>query len=135
MEGKISQGKYEGHNIIIPWIPLTLKFSFSSINKSQACQDQALEVDLTNESFTHRMLYVALTRGGSPDSLTLYSREGLLTRNALYTEVSAKFICCSCISGIWISTVMKIITCLTNNFSHCMHTTAFFLASQLYHES
>ena len=79
-EGKISQGKYEGHNIIIPWIPLTLKFSFSSINKSQACQDQALEVDLTNESFTHRMLYVALTRGGSPDSLTLYSREGLLTR-------------------------------------------------------
>ena len=38
--------------------------------KSQGQTFKAVEVDLTNESFTHGMLYVALSRVGSPNCLT-----------------------------------------------------------------
>ena len=68
--------RYAGHDIIIPHIPLipsnsSLSFEFRrlqfpvalcfamTINKSQGQTFKAL-VDLTNESFTHGMLYVAL---------------------------------------------------------------------------
>jgi len=41
---------------------------------------------MTDESFTHGMLYVALSRVGSPDCLTLV-REDCRTRNVAYIKV------------------------------------------------
>ena len=42
---------------------------------------------LRMECFTHGMLYVALSRVGSPDCLTLLVREDRKTRNVVYSEV------------------------------------------------
>ena len=97
-------GRYAGHDIIIPRIPLipsnsTLPFEFRRLqfpvalcfamttNKSQGQTFKAVGVDLTNESFTHGMLYVALSRVGSPNCLTLLVREDRKTRNVVYSEV------------------------------------------------
>ena len=104
IEAKISHGKHAGHEIIIPRIPLipsnsTLPFEFRrvqfpislcfamTVNKSQGQTFKAVGVDMTDESFTHGMLYVALSRVGSPDCLTLLVREDRKTRNVVYTEV------------------------------------------------
>ena len=104
IEAKISHGRYTGHDIIIPRIPLipsnsTLPFEFRrlqfpvalcfamTINKSQGQTFKAVGVDLTNESFTHGMLYVALSRVGSPNCLTLLVGENRKTRNVIYNEV------------------------------------------------
>ena len=43
------------------------------INKSQGQTFTDVGIDLTEESFTHGMLYVALTWACSPDSLTFLS--------------------------------------------------------------
>ena len=56
-------------------------------NKSQGHTFKALGVDLTNESFTHRMLYVALSRVGSLNCLSLLVREDRKTCNVVYSEV------------------------------------------------
>ena len=58
-----------------------------TINKSQGQAFKAVGVDLTNESFTHGMLYVALSRVGSPSCLTLLVRENCKTCNVVYGEV------------------------------------------------
>ena len=104
IEVRISHGRYADHDIIIPRIPLIpsnsrLPFEFRrhqfpvalcfamTINKSQGQTFKAIGVDLTNESFTHGMLYVALSRVGSPNCLTLLVREGFKTRNVVYHEV------------------------------------------------
>ena len=58
-----------------------------TINKSQGHTFKAVGVDLTNESFTHRMLYVALSRVGSPNCLTFLVGENRKTRNVIYNEV------------------------------------------------
>jgi len=104
IDAKISHGRHAGHNIIIPRIPLipsnsTLPFEFRrvqfpvslcfamTINKSQGQTFKAVGVDLTDESFTHGMLYVALSRVGSPDCLTMLVREDRKTRNVVYNEV------------------------------------------------
>ena len=100
IEAKISHGRHAGHEIIIPRIPLIpsnsmLPFEFRrvqfpvslyfamTINKSQGQTFKAV-VDMTDESFTHGMLYVALSRVGSPDCLTLLVREDCKTRNVVY---------------------------------------------------
>ena len=57
------------------------------INKSQGQTFKAVGVDLTNESFTHGMLYVALSRVGSPKCLTLLVGENHKTHNVIYNEV------------------------------------------------
>ena len=104
--------RYVGHNIIIPRIPLipsnsTLPFEFRclqfpvalcfamTINKSQGQTFKAVGIDLTNESFTHEMLYVALSRVGSPNCLMLLVivREGFKT-NVVYNEVLIKCMYC-----------------------------------------
>ena len=66
---RISYGRYVGHDIIIPsnstWpfefrrlqFPVALCFAMT-INKSQGQTFKAVGIDLTNESFTHGMLYV-----------------------------------------------------------------------------
>jgi len=104
IEAKISSGRHAGHDIIIHRIPLipsnsTLLFEFRrvqfpvslcfamTINKSQGQTFKAVGVDMTNESFTHGMLYVALSRVGSPDCLTLIVREGRKAHNVVYSEV------------------------------------------------
>ena len=104
IEAKISHGKHAGHEIIIPRIPLipsnsTLPFEFRrvqfpislcfamTVNKSQGQTFKAVGVDMTDESFTRGMLYVTLSRVGSPDCLTLLVREDRKTRNVVYTEV------------------------------------------------
>ena len=111
IEARISHGRYVGHDIIIPRIPLipsnsTLPFEFRclrfpvvlcfamTINKSQGQTFKAVGIDLTNESFTHGMLYVALPRVGSPNCLTLLVREGFKTRNVVYNEVLIKSMYC-----------------------------------------
>ena len=58
-----------------------------TINKSQSQTFKTVGIDLTEESFTHGMLYVALSRVGSPDSLSLLVREDRKTRNVVYSEV------------------------------------------------
>ena len=63
-----------------------------TINKSQGQTFKAVGIDLTNESFTHGMLYVALSRVGSPNCLTLLVREGLKTH--VYNEVLIKCMYC-----------------------------------------
>ena len=104
VEAKISHGRYAGHDIIIPRIPLIpsnsvlpfefrrLQFSIAlcfamTINKSQDQTFKAVGLDLTDESFTHGMLYVALSRVGSADRLTLLVRGDCKTRNVVYSEV------------------------------------------------
>ena len=104
VEAKISHGRYAGHDIIIPRIPLipsnsVLPFEFRrlqfpialcfamTINKSQSQTFKAVGLDLTDESFTHGMLYVALSRVGSADRLTLLVRGDCKTRNVVYSEV------------------------------------------------
>ena len=101
IEAKIFHGRYAGHDFIIPCIPLipsnsTLPFEFRRlqfpvalcfammINKSQGQTFKAVGVDLTNESFTHGMLYVALSRVGSPNCLTFLVGENHKTRNVIY---------------------------------------------------
>ena len=66
--------------------PVAFCFAMT-INKSQAQTFKAEGVDLTNESFTHGMLYVALSRVGSPNYLTLLVGEGFKTPNVVYNEV------------------------------------------------
>ena len=58
-----------------------------TINKSQSQTFKAVGVDLTNESFTHGMLYVALSRVVSPECLTMLIREERKTRNVVYSEI------------------------------------------------
>ena len=58
-----------------------------TINKSQGQTFKAVGIDLTNESFTHGMVYVALSRVGSPNCLMLLVREGFKTRNVVYNVV------------------------------------------------
>ena len=104
IEARISHGRYAGQDIIIPRIPLipsnsALPFEFRrlqfpvvlsfvmTINKSQGQTFKAVGVNLTNESFTHGMLYIALSRVGSPNCLTLLVREDRKTRNVVYNEV------------------------------------------------
>ena len=66
--------------------PVALCFAMTR-NKSQSQTFKAERVDLTNESFTHGMLYVALSRVGSPNCLTVLVREDRKTRNVVYSEV------------------------------------------------
>ena len=70
------------------WLQFPVAICFAmTINKSQGQTFKAVGVDLTNESFTHGMLYVALSRVGSPNCLTLLVREDHKTRNVVYGEV------------------------------------------------
>ena len=96
IEARISHSRYTGLDIIIPRIPLipsnsTLPFKIRqlqflvalcfvmTINESQG--------HLTNENFTHGMLYVALSRVGSSNCLTLLVGENRKTHNVIYNEV------------------------------------------------
>ena len=75
-----------------------------TINKSQGQTFKAIGVDLTNESFTHRMLYVALSRVGSPNCLTLLVRKALKHAMLFIMRfLQYLFICCSVhrIVGLW----------------------------------
>jgi len=101
IEAKISDGRHAGHEIIIPRIPLIPSNSFEfrrvqfpvslcfamTIKKSQGQILKAVGVDMTDDSFTHGMLPVALSRVSSPDCLTLLVREDHKTRNVVYSEV------------------------------------------------
>ena len=58
-----------------------------TINKSQGHTFKAVGVDLTNESFTHGMLYVAFSRVGSPECLMMLVREERKTPNVVYSEI------------------------------------------------
>ena len=66
-----------------------------TINKAKAKLLKLIGVDLTNETFTHGMLYVALSRVGSPKCLTMLVREERKTRNVFYSEIFSVtlFIC------------------------------------------
>ena len=103
IEAKISHGRYAGHDIIIPRIPLipsksSLSFEFRRLqlpialcfamtNTSQSQTFEAVGVNFTNESFTHGMVYVALSRVGSPNCLTLLVYKDCKTCNVVHSEV------------------------------------------------
>ena len=110
-EARISHGRYAGHDIIISCIPLipsnsTLPYEFRcfsvfcsalfamTINKSQGQTFKIVGVDLTNESLTHGILQVALSKVGSPNFFTPLVREGFKTRNVVY-----HIKCMHCLSG------------------------------------
>ena len=63
--------------------PVALCFAMT-INKSQGQTFKAVGIDLTNESFTHGMLYVTLSR---PRLSTLLVREDRKICNIAYSEV------------------------------------------------
>ena len=63
--------------------PVALCFAMMS----QGQTFKAVGVDLTNESFTHGMLYVVLSRVGSPNCLTLLVGENCKTHNVIYNEI------------------------------------------------
>ena len=84
----IATGKHQGRKTIIPRIPLTstpgdLPFIlrrkqfpvrlayFMTINKSQGQTMQTVGVHLPDAVFGHGQLYVALSRVGSPQSITV----------------------------------------------------------------
>ena len=66
--------------------PVSLYCSMT-FNKNQGQIFKAVGVDMTDESVTHGMLYVALSRVGSPDYLTLLVRENRKMRNVVYSQV------------------------------------------------
>ena len=70
-----------------------------TINKSQGQTFKAVGVDLTNESFTHGMHYVALSRVGSPNCFTLLVREDRKTCNVVCGEIFSAALLC--VEGLW----------------------------------
>ena len=69
-------------------LPFTFKrvqFSHASVNKAQGQTFQQVDLGLSTPCFSHGMLYVALSRVGSPDRLAVYTIDGT-TRNVVYPE-------------------------------------------------
>ena len=58
-----------------------------TINRSQGQSLKAVGIDLTSHCFTHGMLYVTLSRVGTPNSVTVLVQEGNIIRNVVYKEV------------------------------------------------
>ena len=56
-----------------------------TINKAQGQTFQEVGVDLSTPCFSHGMLYVALSRVGSPSKLSVYTKNGT-TKNVVYPE-------------------------------------------------
>ena len=61
-------------------------YAFLAINKAQGQRHKVIGLDLRQPIFAHGMLYVALSRTGKEDSITISSSQGL-ARNVVYTEV------------------------------------------------
>ena len=57
-----------------------------TINESQGQSLKAVGVNLTSQCFTHGMLYVALSRVGVPNSITILVKEDKKARNVVYKE-------------------------------------------------
>jgi len=103
VEAKISCGPYKNEKVLIPRIPLkssesSLNFPMKrlqfpivpcfamTINKSQGQTFKKMGVDLSTPCFAHGMFYVAASRTGSADGLTLLTPNAT-TRNVVYNEV------------------------------------------------
>ena len=101
IQAELLHGPSMGKNILVPRIPLlpsdtTLPFTFRrlqfpiqpcfsmTINKAQGQTFRQVGVDLSTSCFTHGMLYVALSRVGSQNQLTVFS--DCKTRNVVYKE-------------------------------------------------
>jgi ATP-dependent exoDNAse (exonuclease V) alpha subunit len=56
-----------------------------TINKSQGQTFKTIGVDLSTPCFSHGMLYVAVSRTGSADRLTILAPDRM-TRNVVYPE-------------------------------------------------
>ena len=65
-----------------------------TINKRQGQTFKAVGVDLTNKSFTHGMLYVALSKVGSLECLKMLVREERKTHNVVFSEIFNWLCCC-----------------------------------------
>jgi len=103
IEAKVSVGPYKNEIILIPRIPTVpsdynipipfkcvqfpVKLYFAiTISKSQGHTFACCGVDLSMPVFTHGMLYVALSRTGNPNHLTICSPTNS-TRNVVYREI------------------------------------------------
>ena len=101
VQAEILHGLSMGKTVLLPRIPLipsntSLPFSFKrvqfpiqpcfamTINKAQGPTFQRVGVDLSTPCFSHGMVYVALSRVGSPNGLSVYS--DCMTRNVVYQE-------------------------------------------------
>ena len=102
VQAQILQGPSKGKTVLLPRIPLmpsdtSLPFTFKrvqfpiqtcfamTINKAQGQTFQKVGVDLSTPCFSHGMLYVALSRIGSPNRLSVYTVDGT-TKNVVYPE-------------------------------------------------
>jgi ATP-dependent DNA helicase PIF1 len=102
IEATISCGPYKGEVVLLPRIPLIpsdseLQFQFRrlqfpckpcfamTINKAQGQTLKAIGVDLSVQCFSHGQLYVAVSRTGSAEKLTILAPNSH-TRNVVYPE-------------------------------------------------
>ena len=70
------------------WFQFPVELCFAMItNKSQGQTFKVVGVDFINKSFTHGMLYVVLSRVGSPDCFIHLVREDHKACNAVYSKV------------------------------------------------
>ena len=61
-----------------------------TINKSQGQSLKAIGINLTSQCFTHGMLYVALSRVGVPNSITILVKEDKKQEMSLTRKSLAK---------------------------------------------
>ena len=102
VQAQILQGPSRGKTVLLPRIPLmpsdtSLPFTFKrvqfpiqtcfamTINKAQGQTFQEVGVNLSTPCFSHGMLYVALSRVGSPNRLSVYTMDGT-TKDVVYPE-------------------------------------------------
>ena len=103
IEVRISAGFYTGEMILVPRlspmaqvdhiknVPLCrVQFLIKpvyamTINKSQGQTFRCIGIDLTRQCFNHGMLYVALSRVGSPNDIFILN--GRITANPVYNEI------------------------------------------------
>jgi ATP-dependent DNA helicase PIF1 len=106
LEVQVAVGHYKGEKMLIPRIPLMptssdLPFNFKrlqfpvklclsmTINKAQGQTFKHVGIDLREDCFSHGQLYVAASRTGSPNNLTVLCRTlgSRTARNPVYKEI------------------------------------------------
>ena len=101
IEVTILTGPFKGEDVLtprIPMIPTDMSFQFKrlqfpirlafaiTIKKAQGQSLELCGLYLHTDCFSHRQLYVAYSRVGNPDNLSIYREIGT-TKNIVYPQV------------------------------------------------